>query len=90
MLEPTAGRIEIAQRAATREWTVGPEGAIEMTTNPVLSDMVVAGLVARFYMVAYRLVRRTRVLGLWLEDDYWTLTDAGREWLARAEQESRR
>lgn len=71
--DPTPDLIATARRAAGRDWTVGPEGAIEVQTNPDLAALVTAGLVRLHYTAAHRLA-----------DDYWALTDAGRDWLAKA------
>lgn len=82
MLEPTPERIAAGKRAQSREWTFGPEGAGEILRNPVLGDMVTAGLIEpRFITPTQQLAGRS---------DYLGLTVRGEEWLARAEQESQR
>ncbi len=75
-LDPTPELLAVARRAGTRKWTVGPEGAIEITTNPHLATLVGKGLVRLHYTPAFALA-----------DDYWTLTDAGRAWLAEHDKE---
>jgi hypothetical protein len=70
-LTPTPELVATARRAAGRDWTVGPEGAAAMSTDPHLAQLVTAGLVRMVFTPAHRLA-----------DDYWTLTDAGRTWLA--------
>jgi hypothetical protein len=72
-LEPTEARVQVALRAESRMWAFGPEGPIEIETDPVLAEMVGAGLITPHYVAASRHVDR---------DDYFTLTEAGRAWLA--------
>jgi hypothetical protein len=77
-LAPTPERVAIARRIATREWTVGHDEEAFANLDPAHRDLIDAGM-AILYMPPTR-----------LRLDYWTLTDRGREWLARAEQESQR
>lgn len=70
-LTPTPELLATARRAAGRDWTVGPEGAAAMTTDPHLSQLVTAGLAVLHYTPAHQ-----------MRDDYWTLTDADQAWLA--------
>lgn len=81
-LDPTPEHLDIARRAATRTWTVGPEGAIEIDTNPHLAQMVTAGLVQLVFTHAHK-----QVAGY---EDYWGLTPDGRAWLAEHETEDGR
>lgn len=68
-LTPTPELLAAARRVATREWTVA-ENEPGYPTDPHLAQLLDAGLVLLYYPP-------TR-----LRDDYWTLTDAGRVWLA--------
>lgn len=63
--------VATARRIAGGQWTVGPEGAAEVETNTDLAELVQRGYAVLYFTPAYQ-----------LRDDYWTLTDAGREWLA--------
>lgn len=70
-LEPTPDLIVAARRVATREWTVAAEeDAFGPDMDPHLRQLVDASL-AMLYFPPTR-----------LRDDYWTLTEAGRVWLA--------
>ncbi len=59
-----------ARRIASGQWTVGPEGAIEVQTNPALAELVRLGYAVLFYTPAYRRA-----------DDHWVLTPTGVQWL---------
>jgi hypothetical protein len=72
---PTPERIEAAQRASGRNWTFGPEGAVLVATNPVLGEMVVAGLIRPHYVTPQKQING--------QDDYYRLTEAGKRWLAQ-------
>lgn len=78
-LEPTTDRITAAKRASGREWTFGPEGAVEVDTDPALADMVTSGLITPHFVSP-----QAQIGG---QDDYYRLTEVGREWLAAAERE---
>lgn len=75
-LTPTPELVTTARRANGCDWTVGPEGAAALTTNPHLAQLVTAGLAVLCYTPAHQ-----------KRDDYWTLTDAGRSWLAAHDKE---
>ena len=78
-LEPTPERIAAARRASGRDWTFGPEGTVLVAADPVLGEMVAVGLIApQFVSPQQQLAGRS---------DYYRLTEAGEQWLARAEQE---
>lgn len=77
-LEPTPDLLATARRANGRDWTVGPEGAIEMETNQALAQLVGVGYVRMHFTAAYKRA-----------DDYWTLTEAGRVWLAEHDTTTR-
>lgn len=77
-LEPTPERIAAAKRASGRDWTFGPEGTVAIITNPVLADMVDAGLIQP------RFVSPQAQIGG--QDDYYRLTEAGRAWLDNTEE----
>jgi hypothetical protein len=77
MRETTTEHIAAARRAAGREWTFGPEGAVEIERNPILGEMVGAGLIKPHYVSPHR-----QLAG---QDDYYRLTEAGEEWLAAKE-----
>ena len=79
-LEATADRILTAQRAQSGTWTFGPEGTIEMGTNPVLAEMNAAGLIIPRFVSAHQ-----QVSGL---SDYYGLTETGERWLVAAKQAS--
>lgn len=74
-LEPTPERIAAALAACGRDWTMGTEGTIEVTTNPVLGEMVTAGLIAPHFVTPFAQVNG--------QDDYYRLTYEGHEWLTR-------
>lgn len=76
MLEPTPDLLAVAQRVASREWTVAHDEDAFTSMDPNLRLLVDAG-----YAVLYLPPTRLR-------DDYWTLTDTGREWLAEHAQEA--
>lgn len=78
-LEPTPDRIAVAQRASGRDWTFGPEGTVEIHRNPVLDDMVMAGLIAPVFVSPTAQLNGA--------DDHYRLTTAGEQWLNRHEQE---
>ena len=82
MLEPTPERIAAARRASGRDWTFGPEGTVEIDHNGVLRVMAGAGLITPHFVTP-----TAQING---QDDYYRLTEAGREWLSRAEQEPTR
>jgi hypothetical protein len=82
MLEPTPERVAAAKRASGRDWTFGAEGAVEVDHNGVLRVMVAAGLIVPHFVTP-----TAQING---QDDYYRLTEAGIDWLARAEQESPR
>lgn len=73
-LQPTPERIAAARRAAGREWTFGPEGTVELTTNPVLASLHLSGLIAPQFVSSLAQLNGG--------SDYYRLTDAGRKWLA--------
>ena len=78
MLDATPERVACARRAETGAWTFGPEGAVEITTNSVLADMVTNGLVEPRFVSAHQ-----QVAG---REDYYRLTEAGEKWLAEHEE----
>jgi hypothetical protein len=73
----TDARIAVARRAIGRDWTFGPEGTELITADPILGEMVGAGLIAPQFVSPTQQING--------QDDYYRLTDAGREWLAAAE-----
>jgi hypothetical protein len=68
-LEPTPELLAVAQRVATREWTVAPDEDAFTGMDPNLRTLVDVGYV-ELHLPPTR-----------LRDDYWTLTEAGRAWL---------
>lgn len=81
-LEPTPERIAAAKAASGRDWTFGPEGTAEIDRNPILAEMVAAGLISP------RFVSPTaQISGA---DDHYRLTPAGEAWLAQHAQENDR
>ncbi len=81
-LEPTPERVAAAKRCLDRGWTFGPEGTALVATDPVLGEMVGAGLIRPRFVGANQQING--------QDDYYRLTEAGEQWLARAEQEAKR
>jgi hypothetical protein len=79
-LEPTEARVQVALRAESRMWTFGPKGPVEIETDPVLAEMVGAGLITPHYVSS-----RQQAEG---RDDLYVLTEAGRLWLAAATADS--
>lgn len=82
VLEPTPERVAAARKANGRGWTFGPEGAVLVSLDPVLGEMVAAGLIGLKFVTP-----QAQLDG---QDDHYRLTASGEEWLARAEQESKR
>ena len=76
MLDHTPERLAAARRASGRDWTFGPEGAVAITTDPVLAEMVTAGLIKPHFVGPQQ-----QIAG---QDDYYRLTDAGQAWLDAA------
>lgn len=74
MLEATPERIAYARRAQRREWTFGPEGAGEITTDETLGEMVVEGLIVPHFITPTQQINGG--------SDYYRLTEAGERWLA--------
>ena len=73
-LEATPERIAAARRARGRDWTFGPEGTVLVTSDPVLGEMVAAGLIKPYFVSPEQQIGG--------QDDYYRLTDAGEQWLA--------
>jgi DNA-binding PadR family transcriptional regulator len=73
-LEATSERIAAAQRARGRDWTFGPEGTVAIATDPVLGEMVGAGLIAPHFVSPDQQING--------QDDYYRLTEGGEKWLA--------
>ena len=78
MLDPTPRRVAAARRASGRDWTFGPEGTIEVSTHPILEEMVGAGLIKPHYVTPEQ-----QIAG---QDDCYRLTEAGERWLAENEE----
>lgn len=78
-LRPTPDLIATARRAAGRDWTVDHRGPIELQTNPHLAQLVAARYVELRYVDPDAQLRG--------QDDYWHLTDTGRQWLADHDKE---
>lgn len=81
MLEATSERIAVARRATGRGWTFGPEGAGEIMRDEALGDMVVAGLIAPYFVTATQQING--------QDDHYRLTTRGEQWLADAVKEEK-
>lgn len=64
--------VATARRVASRQWTVGCEGAAEMETNAELADLVGRGYARLYFTPAYQRA-----------DDYWVLTPEGEQWLSQ-------
>lgn len=64
--------VATARRIASGQWTVGPEGAVEMQTNEPLAELVGRGLAQLYFTPAYQRA-----------DDYWVLTPTGEQWLSQ-------
>lgn len=73
-LEATPERIATAKRARGRDWTFGPEGAVLVTDDPILGEMVSAVLIAARFVSPEQQING--------QDDYYRLTEAGEKWLA--------
>jgi hypothetical protein len=73
-LEPTPELIAAARRCVGRRWTFGPEGCIELATNPHLAALHGAGYVRPHFVSAGQ-----QITG---RDDYYRLTDEGMAWFA--------
>ncbi|GAA2911300.1 hypothetical protein Acy02nite_89960 [Actinoplanes cyaneus] len=73
-MQTTTAHLDAALRAAGGTWTIGPEGTAAIATDPVLADMIAAGLIAtHFTTPEQQIAGRT---------DTYQLTEAGRAWLA--------
>lgn len=73
-MQTTTAHLDAALRAADGTWTIGPEGTAAIVTDPVLADMIAAGLIAtHFTTPEQQIAGRT---------DTYRLTEAGRAWLA--------
>jgi hypothetical protein len=76
---PTPEHLDAARRASGRDWTFGPEGAIEIDHNGALRVMVGAGLIQPHYVTPQQQIAGQR--------DYYRLTEAGERWLAEHEED---
>ncbi len=74
-LEPTPELLAAARRCIARGWTFGPEGCIELATNPHLAALHTAGYVRPVFVTADQ-----QIAG---RDDYYRLTDEGEAWYAQ-------
>lgn len=75
-LEPTPELLAAARRIAAREWTLGPNDSYDPGVEPHLYLLSLHRLVALHFASPSRQQEGT-------DEDRWTLTAAGREWLAK-------
>ncbi len=75
-LQPTPELLAVARRVAARDWVLGPNASYAPSADPHLYRLWEARLVTVHYALPSRQQDGT-------DEDRWTLTAAGREWLAR-------